>query len=392
MLKKQKTPDTKGYLPSVGVLIPARNEERIIEASLKSVFACSYKGKLDVIVIDDASTDSTPKLVKKFPVNLIRSKKQQGKARSLNLGLKKTDAELIAVIDADSVISKDSITEAVKYFYSEDTMAVTSIIKVKNRKSFLGMWLHIEQLYNSLLRFFFSKINANISTPGPLSIYRKSEIEKIGGFSLKGYAEDIDIAIRSIKSGKKIYVSENSVAETNMPISFRGFIRQRTRFARGWIHILKKHLKLGFSMLDLYSMPLALFAYIQAVVMSLVIISQIASGYLQYFFSKGIIFNLDVANYFFTWFSLAGVINWIWTIISGKVALDFFTGISLLATLLSYPLYFIAILKYDKKIDIYHIIPILFMFPFWFMVMIIYLINLPEIFFGYRLNKWEKIN
>ena len=60
------------------------------------------------------------------------------------------------------------------------------------------MWFHIEQLYNSLIRLLFSKINANVTTPGPLSVYRKKELMDAGGFSTEGFSEDVDITIRLI--------------------------------------------------------------------------------------------------------------------------------------------------------------------------------------------------
>lgn len=391
LFKKQPNIASSNKYKKISIIIPARNESNFIAECIDSVKAADFDGKKEIIVVDDASTDNTLSIAKKAKVITLSNKSHMGKSHSVNMGISKAGGEIIAIVDADSTIQKDSLSEAVKYL-NGDTSGVTCVIKVKNRKTFLGMWLHIEQLYNSLLRSLFSKINANIVTPGPLSVYIKKDIIGIGGFSTSGFSEDVDICLRLIRSGKKVAVSEKSISETNMPVSAKGFFRQRNRFAKGWIQIFKKHLKPGNAIIDIYSLPLALFSYLQAVIMSISVISQIASGYALYYLSKGVVFNPDVFIYFLHWFSIAGTINWVLSVFAGKTIFDFMTAINLMATLMSYPLYFISILRYDKKITIFHIIPIIFMFPYWFIIMIIYLINLPELFFRQKPNKWEKIN
>ena len=382
--------NNKSKLKSLTVLMPARNESKHIDAAIKSVLNADYPIK-EIIVVDDASTDNTAIVVKKYPVTLLSLKKHGGKARALNLGLSKAKGDYIAIVDADSVIKKDSLINACSILGNKKIAGVTSVIKVKNNNR-IGMWLHIEQLYNSLLRVLLSKINANIITPGPLSVYKKIDLIKANGFEVHGYSEDVDIAIKLIRNGKRIIVSENCVAETNMPMSLKGFLAQRTRFIKGWIHVFKRHLRLGLNITDVYSLPLALFSYVQAIIMSVFIISQLYFGYMNYFFLKGVLFDFNVFVFFFQWFSIFGIINWIYNIILGNVVLTFFTFISLLTSLLSYPLYFISILKYDKKITVYHIIPLIFMFPYWFVIMILQVLNIGEWFIKYKENKWEKIN
>jgi len=161
------------------------------------------------------------------------------------------------------------------------------------------MWVHIEQLYNSLIRLLFSKIHANVVTPGPLSMYRRKEIMELGGFSTKGFSEDIDIAIRLIRKGYKIGFAENAVAETNMPYDVKGFLRQRTRFARGILNIFKRHMQLNTTIIDLYTLPLFLFAYIQAIIMGSFTIYHLSTGYFTYFVSKGIFINFFCSKVLF---------------------------------------------------------------------------------------------
>jgi len=282
------------------------------------------------------------------------------------------------------------LQEITKEVEGKNVVAASCVIKVRNRNKFICMWVHIEQLYNSLMRHILSKVNANIVTPGPLSIYRKKELLDVGGFSTKGFSEDLDITIRLIRKGYTVGFARKALAETNMPYRTKEFLRQRTRFARGMINIFKRHLSLNKTLIDLYTLPIFLFTYIQAIVMGSFTIYQIVSGYITYFFSKGIYFSLPVLKFFFEWLSIVGFVKWALNAAVGNIPLTFITIIGIISTLLSYPLYFYAVAKYDRKFDLWHIIPLFFMFPFWLLIMLIYILCLPEYFIKKQHNIWKK--
>ena len=397
LIKKAKRKYSKEKFSSISIIIPAHNESKYIVDCLKSVVAARFPGKKEIIVIDDGSKDRTYDIAKNFiskyckddDIKLLKHK-HSGKADTVNKGLKIAKGELIATVDADSIIEKESLVEAIKLFHNKKVAVVCSIVKVKNRKSVIGMWLHVEQLYNSLLRSLFSKINVNIVAPGPLSLYRKKQLEDIGGFSNKGFSEDVDVALRFIKKGYTVECAEKCVSETNMPIDIQGFFRQRRRFARGWINIFKRHLRINHTFIQIYTLPLAFFGYLQAIVFGFLTIYNLTSGYITYFASKGIYFNEHVVKFVLEWFSIIGIINWFSRVISGIDPLTVITVIGIAASLLVYPLYIWSIIKYDKHISFWHIIPLFFMFPFWFVIMIVYLINLPELFIKHQHNIWTK--
>lgn len=389
---KVKKPKAEEKFNSITVIVPAHNEERYIGACIKSIKNAEFNGTKKIIVINDGSKDKTEEELKNeldSSVTLITTS-HKGKANAINKALKYAKSDILVIVDADSTIDRYALAELAKTMSSGRFAAATGVVKVKNRKQFFGMWLHIEQTYNSLMRSVFSKINANIVTPGPLSIYKKSDLRDVGGFSDKGFSEDVDIAVRLIRKGHKIGFNEKAVAETNMPSTFKGFFKQRSRFAKGWINIFKKHLQINTSVIDIYSLPLALFTYIQAVIMGIITIYNILSGYFIYFYSKGMYLNMQVIMYFIDWLSIVGALKWILSIIYGTTPLTFITAISLIIFLLSYPLYLIAIVKLDKKIDIWHLIPLFLMFPFWLLVMVIYITSLPEALKNKQYNIWEK--
>ncbi|MBI2548319.1 glycosyltransferase family 2 protein [Candidatus Woesearchaeota archaeon] len=386
---KRKSAIAEKKFNSISIIIPAHNEEKYIADCLASVIDARFDGDKEIIVVDDGSKDKTSEIVARFKVTLLKTE-HTGKSNAINKALALAKGDLIAVVDADSVIHKDSLTELTKEVEKKNVVAACCPVKVKNRKKFICLWLHIGEIYYSLMRNIFSKVNANITTPGPLSVYRKKELLEIGGFSTDCFSEDADVTIRLIRKGYTIGFSEKAMAETNMPYDAKGFFRQRTRFARGLIKLLKKHLQLNNSIIDLYTLPLFLFGYVQSLIMGSWLVYQIISGYTTYFYSKGIYFNWLVLKFFFEWFSLVGTIKWMITVFQGQTPLTFITIAGILATLLSYPLYLIAILKYDKKIDLWHLIPLFFMFPFWLLMMMIQIICIPEYFKKEQYNKWKK--
>jgi len=387
---KRKEPKQIHKFSSITVIIPAHNEEKYISEAIESVLEADFDGKKQIIIVDDGSIDKTYEIASKYKGVKVIKTKHSGKANSINKALKISKGDIIAIVDGDSYIYKDALIIMAKEVERKNVVAATGIVKVRNRKKFICMWVHIEQLYNSLMRLLFSKINANIVTPGPLSMYRRKEVMEVGGFSTRGFSEDIDITIRLIRKGYKIGFAEKSVAETNMPYDVKGFLRQRTRFARGILNIFKRHMQLNKTIIDIYTLPLFLFAYIQAVIMGLFTIFQIFSGYFTYFVSKGIYFNLEVLRFFLEWFSIIGFIRWIIGVFSGETALTFITIVGIVATLLSYPLFIFAIIKFDKNFSIWHLIPIFFMFPFWLLIMLIYILMIPEYFSKNQYNIWKK--
>lgn len=389
---KKKRPQFHKHFSSITIIIPAHNEEKYIKECIDSIIAADFKGKKEIIVVDDGSKDKTAEIVSQYAskdVKLIR-KKHTGKSDSINKALSISKGELIAIIDGDSHIHKNSLMGVVKEVERKNVVAASCVVRVKNRKKFICMWLELEQIYNSLIRQIFSKLNANIVTPGPLSVYRKKELLEVGGFNIKGFSEDIDVTIRLIRKGYNVGFSDKAITETNMPYDVKGFLRQRTRFARGIIDIFKKHLRWNKTIIDLYTLPLFLFTYTQAVIMGSFTIYQIASGYITYFLSKGVIFNIYTLKFFFEWLSIVGFFKWSINIIMGNISLTLVSAIGIFSTLLTYPLYFYAIAKYSKKVEILHFFALFFMFPFWLLVMLIYILCLPEYFRKHQHNIWKK--
>jgi len=381
---------TRMRFGSLTIIVPARNEAPYIAECLQSLQRAAFSGRKQIIVVDDASHDSTAAIAKLHGVEVLRNNRQLGKSASINRALKRANGELIAIVDGDSIIAPDALMLLAKELSKKNMGAAAAVVKVRNKSRFINPWVHLELMYSSFIRSILARIDANTVTPGALSMYRREALDTIGGFSVKGFSEDVDVAVRLLRSGYRVGFCDRAISETYMPETIKSFFRQRTRVARGLINILKRHVQFNSALIDLYAMPLLMFTYVQSVIMGIITIYKVTSGYFLYFADKGIYLSWDVVKFFIEWFSLIGFVKWTWNVFSGNEPLTIVAMIGIISTLLSYPLFLYAIVRYDKGLQLSHIIPFVFMFPYWLLLMLIYLICMPEVFFKDQHNMWKK--
>src|SRR3989344_7550140 len=125
--RELKNPKITKYY-NVDVFIPAYNEEENIEKTIQSVLDLDYpKEKLKIVVIDDGSTDSTYNIAKRFEKQgvIVYTKKNGGKASALNYAIKRSKADIVFSLDADSFVGKDNLKKMIGYFDNPKVMAVT---------------------------------------------------------------------------------------------------------------------------------------------------------------------------------------------------------------------------------------------------------------------------
>jgi len=232
----------------VSILVPAFNEQKTILKTLRSLERIDYPKKLfEVIVINDGSTDKTSKLVNKYKkttsINLtfIDDKKNKGKAARLNQGISIAKGNLIACMDADTMVKPDILKKVIKHFSSKKIGAVTVAIDV-NTNNLLQKILAIEYTIGiSLSIGILAKLGTVHVTPGPFTIFRKSMLEEIGGFDEKSITEDMEIAYRIHKHGYEIKSCLDAKVITEVPLNIKGLFRQRKRWYTGALQTLYQH-------------------------------------------------------------------------------------------------------------------------------------------------------
>jgi len=234
---------------SLDIVVPCYNEEKTIEATVKSLLSSDYKGLNKIYVVDDCSTDNSYSIIKKLakkytPVVALRTPKNSGKASGAkNYGARFVKSELVGFTDADSFPEKDAISKAIGFFNNEKVAGVTTLILVKNRRKLMENLQSLEYKVIAFTRKLLGFLDAIYVTPGPMAIYRKKVFDKIKGFDEKNVTEDIEITWNLISHGYKVEMSMASRILTVVPENLRQWYRQRVRWNVGGIQTLIKYKK-----------------------------------------------------------------------------------------------------------------------------------------------------
>ncbi len=230
----------------VSVLIPAFNEERVIERSVSQVLA-SERVNLEVIVIDDGSKDRTSEIVetmfgKDKRVHLIRLE-NGGKARALNHGLAIAKSDIVVALDADTQFEPDTIARLARWFSTDEKLAaVAGNAKVGNRINLVTKWQALEYVTaQNLERRALARLGAMTVVPGAVGAWRKQAIMEVGGYPPDTLAEDQDLTIAVQRAGWNVAYDQSAIAWTEAPQTFRQLARQRFRWAFGTIQCVWKH-------------------------------------------------------------------------------------------------------------------------------------------------------
>jgi cellulose synthase/poly-beta-1,6-N-acetylglucosamine synthase-like glycosyltransferase/peptidoglycan/xylan/chitin deacetylase (PgdA/CDA1 family)/spore germination protein YaaH len=234
------------YAPSVAVVVPAHNEEKVIIQTMTSLLAGDHPASFEIIVVDDGSSDATAALVKEtfvaHPQVRVYTRPNGGKPAALNFGIAQTAAEIVVALDADTVFSRDTILKLVRHFADPKVGAVAGNTKVGNRINLLTRWQALEYITSQNLdRRAFDVLNCITVVPGAVGAWRRELIEQAGGFTASTLAEDTDLTLAIRKRGYAIVYEDEAIALTEAPDTVRGFIRQRYRWMFGTMQAAWKH-------------------------------------------------------------------------------------------------------------------------------------------------------
>lgn len=250
LLEKREEKRKLMKLPKVSIIVPAYNEEAHIAETIESLLNLDYpKDKLEIIVIDDGSTDRTYNIAKKYEekypdIVKVYRKRNGGKASALNFGIKLATGKYIATMDADSVVPREALKKMLEYFTDERVMIVIPAVQVKRKKTFIEKVQYIEYSYNNTLREIFEKLNSIYVAPGPFSVFRRELFEKIGYFDENNLTEDMEIALRAQHHGYRIRYCPEVIIKTETPKTFKQLFRQRIRWYLGFVENYLKYRKI----------------------------------------------------------------------------------------------------------------------------------------------------
>ena len=238
------------FKPGVAILIPAYNEEKVIERTIRAALRSSYRN-LRVIVIDDGSRDRTLEVAKECFRReaatgrvLILTKPNAGKADALNFGLQhlQPGEEIFVGIDADTVIARDAVALLVPHFANAKVGAVAGNAKVGNRVNLWTRWQALEYITSqNFERRALNTLGAVSVVPGAIGAWRVSAVREVRAFHTDTVAEDADLTMALLRQGYRVEYEDMALAYTEAPINANGLMRQRFRWSFGILQAVFKH-------------------------------------------------------------------------------------------------------------------------------------------------------
>ncbi len=285
-----------GIEPPVSIIIPAHNESAIIVATIHSMLHLNYP-QFEILVVNDGSTDDTLDILKKnldiipFLVpyrrqletkavnEVYRSTKYQnvrvidkengGKADSINAGINAALYPVFCVVDADSILQRDSLKRVVQPFLEDQrVVAAGGTVRIANGCQVSGgflkkiglptNWLAMLQVVEYIRAFLMGRVgwasfDALLIISGAFGLFRKDTVIEVGGYKSNTVGEDMELIVRIHRYMRKherkysIVFLPDPVAWTEAPEDFRSLMNQRVRWQQGLSESLFGNLGLMFS-------------------------------------------------------------------------------------------------------------------------------------------------
>jgi len=244
--------DVAGY-PDLCVLVACYNEQDNITDTLLSLSRQDYPGRLDVVVVDDGSTDDTLAVARRealrlsgglLSIRVVPMPRNGGKARALNHGLAHSTAEMVLTVDGDSFLLDDAVRKLVERFLSDppNTVAVAGAVLVRNSRL---NWLTRAQEWDyfhgiAAVKRMQSMYHGTLVAQGAFSLYTRSALVEVGGWP-ECVGEDIVVSWALLQTGARIGYCEEACLFTNVPETLGQFARQRQRWSRGLMEAFARH-------------------------------------------------------------------------------------------------------------------------------------------------------
>lgn len=241
--RRRALPFDASYTPGAAIIVPAFNEAVGIERAVRS-FAASDYPDYEVVVVDDGSTDGTADLVERLDLPGVRLMRQAnaGKPAALNRGIGASAAEIVVMVDADTIFERDSLRRVIAPLAAPEVGAVSGNTKVGNRHGLLGRWQHIEYVIGfNLDRRLYDVLRCMPTVPGAIGAFRRTAVAQVGGLSGDTLAEDTDLTIALGRAGWEVVYAEEARAWTEAPASLTALWRQRYRWSYGTMQAVWKH-------------------------------------------------------------------------------------------------------------------------------------------------------
>lgn len=237
------------FHPKISIIIPAKDEERVIGRLLDSILDQDYpRDKIEVIIVDGASKDGTYEIARSYAekydiFKVVKEDTSKGKPHGLNMGLKYVSGDIVGIFDADSILTPDLLRKVSTVFNNKNIVAVQGkVISLNESQNILTSLVVLEEKawYNLIMKGR-ERLGLFIPLTGNCFFVRKNILARLGGFKEDELAEDIELSLRLYKYGYKVSYEDEIYSYQEAPSKLSSLISQHTRWYRGYIKNLIRY-------------------------------------------------------------------------------------------------------------------------------------------------------
>jgi cellulose synthase/poly-beta-1,6-N-acetylglucosamine synthase-like glycosyltransferase len=225
--------------PNVSVLVPVKNEEKVVGRLLDSLVRLDYpKENLEVVVVEDESRDRTLEICKgyaeKYPwIRVFHRDASLGKGDALNFAFHQSSGEIVATFDADDVPEEQAVKKALRYFNSPETGAVHGYHRTLNlRESIVSRLAAYENFLYRLSNDGKYALRLFVTFSGSNTFFRRSALEKVGLWDPKSLVEDAELSVRFARAHIATRLAPVECWQ-EMPARVGTLFKQRIRWSGG---------------------------------------------------------------------------------------------------------------------------------------------------------------
>lgn len=244
LLRESRLRLDKGFSPSLSIIVPACDEELVIARTIIKLANVDYPN-LKIHIVSDGSVDRTVEIARRFENDRLLVHEladQRGKSGALQYALDLVDTELYMVVDADTEVAPDAIRKMVQQFKDPQVAAVTGSARVANITNLLSAIQAVEYVgIIGMVKRAQGLWGALFTVCGAAACFRTSVLRDVGGWTCCTVTEDIELSWRLQKAGYRIAYEPRAVFRVQAPVSYVPLFRQRMRWARGTIEVLRLH-------------------------------------------------------------------------------------------------------------------------------------------------------
>ncbi len=239
--KTDSAPKPASELPFVSVLVPVKNEEKVLARLLDALLGLNYPAdKREFIVVNDASNDRSREICVRYAsahpeIRVMNRAVSSTKAAALNFGLRSARGEIICTFYGDSVPEPDAFLKAVKHFADANVGGIQGkISSINAHQNMLTRFISYENAVQFELYWRGKdRLNLYVGLAGTCQFIRRNVLEELGGWNENSLAEDTELSLRMLERDYWIRYVPDVCTREESPSTVRGMLGQRARWFMG---------------------------------------------------------------------------------------------------------------------------------------------------------------